>query len=120
MRLRMETHDTALRSKHDSSYSGKSPFKTLMEAMLRPLTMLLSHPILAISFLTVVRYGFMCILYTTLPQTFLLICNWQPKNIGYAYLGIAVRNLLGIVAEGVSDAIIKRRAPKEMGEWRIG
>jgi hypothetical protein len=77
-----------------------------------PLRMLLfSSPIFFTSLLTAIGYGWIYILYTTLPDTFMYTYNWAPKSIGLAYLGTAVRNLIGMLGGGVvSDALIKRRA----------
>lgn len=111
-RLRKLTGNSNLRSRLDNS-SVKSPYRVVFSAMLLPLNLLLSPPVLATSFLGAVGYGFLFILYTMFPQTFVFIYSWRPKNIGLAYLGNAVGNLLGMIAGGgISDAIVKSRARK--------
>jgi multidrug resistance protein len=112
-RQRKQTGNKELRSRLDVD-AGRSKLLVLRHAMLMPIRMLLFSPsILVISLITAIGYGFVYILYTTMPQTFLFGYLWDPKNIGLAYLGTAVGNLLGMVAGGgFSDAIVKRRAAK--------
>jgi multidrug resistance protein len=112
-RLRKETGNLKLRSKLEVN-EERSRLQVLQRAMSMPLRMLFFSPsIFMISLLTAIGYGFIYILYTTLPYTFLIDYEWAPKKIGLAYLGTAVGNLLGMVAGGgFSDAIVKRRAAK--------
>lgn len=112
-RLRKKTGNTGLHSKLDTNISiGK--LALLRRAMLMPLRMLFSSPsILLTSLITAIGYGYVYILYTTLPTTFLITYAWEPKKLGLAYLGTAVGNLIGMIAGGgISDAIVKRRAAK--------
>jgi multidrug resistance protein len=108
-RLRKQTGNENLRSRLDSNSSHR---QILRSAMLRPLKLLFLAPnVLLVSFLTAVGYGYMYILYTTLPAIWTMSYTWKPKNIGLAYLGTAVGNLLGMVCGGLaSDAIVKKRA----------
>jgi multidrug resistance protein len=110
---RRMTGITELRSKLDPE-AEKSKLLVLRQAMLMPFRMLFFSPsILVISLMTAIGYGFVYILYTTMPQTFIFGYLWIPKNVGLAYLGTAIGNLLGMVAAGgFSDAFVKRRAAK--------
>jgi MFS family permease len=109
-RLRKQTGKTSLRSKSDID-AGTGKMKAFRSEMVIPLRMLLfSTPIFFTSLLTAIGYGWIYILYTTLPDTFVYTYNWAPKSIGLAYLGTAVGNLIGMLGGGVvNDAIIKRR-----------
>jgi multidrug resistance protein len=109
-RLRSWSGNQALRSGLES---GLSPWQTFKTAMLRPLKMLLLPNILLISLLTATGYGFMYILYTTIPTTFTDIYHWKSKQTGYAYLGTAVGNILGLgIGAGIGGAITKKRAAR--------
>jgi MFS family permease len=111
VQLRKQTGNTSLQSKSDVD-AGTGKLKAFHGAMAMPLRMLLfSSPIFFTSLLTAIDYGWIYILYTTLPDTFMYTYNWAPKSIGLAYLGTAVGNLIGMLGGGVvSDALIKRRA----------
>ncbi|KAI4959130.1 hypothetical protein J4E86_002851 [Alternaria arbusti] len=82
--------------------------------MVMPLRMLfLSRPIFFTSLLTAIGYGSLYILYTTIPTTFVETYGWAPKNLGLAYLGTAVGNLIGMLGGGaISDSLVKRKALK--------
>jgi multidrug resistance protein len=101
-----------LRSRLDIK-SGSTKPKILARAMVMPLRMLATPPIFLVSLLTAVGYGWLYILYITLPHTFLFKYGWPSRNIGLAYLGTAVGNIVGmVVGVGVSDAIMKRKAAR--------
>jgi multidrug resistance protein len=103
----------SFRSRYDLD-SDTSKWKVLGTAMLMPLRMLvLSKTILLTSGLTAIGYGWIYILYTTLPRTFLITYAWEPKNIGLAYLGTALGALMGMIAAAkTSDAVVSRRKSK--------
>ena len=111
-RQRKETDNPHLRSRLDID-TETSKLKILSRAMVMPLRMLLSPSIFLICLITAIGYGWIYILYTTIPTTFLVSFGWAPRRIGLAYLGTAVGNLIGMVAGGgISDAIVKRKAAK--------
>jgi multidrug resistance protein len=115
-RLRSWTGNQALRS---GLGSGLSPWQTFKTAISRPLEMLLLPNVLLVSFLTATGYGFMYILYTTIPTTFTDIYHWKLKHTGYAYLGTAVGNILGlVVGAGIGGAFTKKRAAR--GDMKPG
>ncbi len=73
-----------------------SRLKIFNRTMLMPLRMLILSPsILIVSSLTGICSSFVYVLYITLPTTFVDFYAWQPKNIGLAYLGTAIGNLIG-------------------------
>ncbi|KAF2712769.1 MFS general substrate transporter [Pleomassaria siparia CBS 279.74] len=107
-RLRNRSGNQALRSGLESALSQR---QILTNAMLRPLKMLILPNVLLVSLLTAAGYGFLYILYTTFPTTFIALYSWEPRHVGYVYLGTAVGNILGLgLAAGLSEAIAKRRA----------
>ncbi|ORX95472.1 major facilitator superfamily domain-containing protein [Clohesyomyces aquaticus] len=108
-RMRKSTGNQNLRSKFASVLP---PGKHFVNVMLRPLKLLLFSPnIFLVSFITAVGYGYMYMLYTTFPSVFVLTYHWKPQNIGLAYLGTAVGNLLAMVIGGVvGDLWVKERA----------
>ncbi|KAI1592757.1 AraJ Arabinose efflux permease [Pyrenophora tritici-repentis] len=112
--LRKQTGDKTLRAKSDTG-PGANKIKAFREAMVMPFAMLFfSRPIFFTSLLTAVGYGYVYILYTTIPSTFLETYHWAPKKLGLAYLGTAVGNLIGMVGASVmSDSLVKRRALKD-------
>lgn len=108
-RLRKETGNPHLRSKLEVDMSRS---EILVTAMLRPLKMLFLSPnIFFVSLVVAVGYGYMYILYTTLPTTFVSNYGWAPKNTGLSYWGTAIGNILGMAIGGaLSDRIVKKRA----------
>ena len=117
VKLREQLQDDRLRSKFDFD-SHTTRKRILGRAMLMPLRILvLSKTILLTSTLTAIGYGWMYVLYTTLPSTFLITYAWSPRFIGLAYLGTAVGALVGMIAGAkVSDAVVNKR--KKEGDDR--
>ncbi|KAI4927898.1 hypothetical protein J4E85_006411 [Alternaria conjuncta] len=111
--LRKHTGNKDLRAKSDLD-AGTSKLVAFRTAMVMPLRMLfLSRPIFFTSLLTAIGYGSLYILYTTIPTTFVETYGWAPKNLGLAYLGTAVGNLIGMLGgAAISDSLVKRKALK--------
>jgi multidrug resistance protein len=112
-RLRKETGNNDLRARSDVE-TQTSKLEAFRAAMVMPLRMLLfSRPIFFTSLLTAIGYGYIYILYTTIPTTFTETYKWAPKKLGLAYLGTAVGNLIGTFGgAATSDSLVKRRAVK--------
>ncbi|KAI4945503.1 hypothetical protein J4E91_007845 [Alternaria rosae] len=112
-RLRKQTGNQELRARSDMD-AGTSKMAAFRTAMAMPLRMLfLSQPVFFTSLLTAIRYGYMYILYTTIPTTFVETYKWAPEKLGLAHLGTAVGNLIGMLGGGaISDGLVKRRAPE--------
>jgi MFS family permease len=108
-----QTGNKELRAKSDVN-TGTSKLVAFGTAMVMPLRMLfLSRPIFFTSLLTAIGYGYIYILYTTIPTTFVETYKWAPKNLSLAYLGTAVGNLIGMFGgAAISDGLVKRRALK--------
>ena len=86
-----------LRRKNACSPIHVDTVAAFRKAMFMPTYMLFSSPsIFLVSLLTAVGYGYVYILYTTLPTTILTSYAWAPKRIGLAYLGTAVGNFFGM------------------------
>ncbi|CAN9093565.1 unnamed protein product [Alternaria alternata] len=113
VRLRNETGNENLRARPDVD-TAAAKLEAFGTAMFMPLRMLfLSHPIFFTSLLTAIGYGYIYVLYTTLPTTFVETYKWAPKSLGLAYLGTAVGNLIGMLGgAAISDGLVKRRALK--------
>jgi multidrug resistance protein len=111
-RERKRTGNTHERSRLDIDSNTSRP-KEIGRAILMPVRLLAMPSIFLVSLITAVGYGWMYILYITLPTTFIEEYGWARKKLGLAYLGVAVGNLIGMaIGFGVSDAIVKRRAAK--------
>ncbi|KNG49455.1 integral membrane protein [Stemphylium lycopersici] len=110
-RLRKQTSNPELRAKTDV-HVEMGRLRAFRKAMAMPFNMLFfSRPIFFTSLLTAIGYGYIYILYTTIPTTFVETYRWAPKKLGLAYLGTAVGNLIGMLGGGaVSDGLIKRKA----------
>ncbi|KAF1932862.1 MFS general substrate transporter, partial [Didymella exigua CBS 183.55] len=110
LRRQKRAKDSPTRSRFDFD-ANTSRWKALGAAMLMPLRILIfSKTILLTSGLTAIGYGWMYILYTTLPGTFLTAYAWESKTIGLAYLGTALGALTGMIAgTKTSYAVINKR-----------
>ncbi|KAI5372111.1 hypothetical protein J4E82_009167 [Alternaria postmessia] len=111
VRLRNETGNENLRARPDVD-TAASKLESFGTAMFMPLRMLLlSRPIFFTSLLTAISYGYIYVLYTTLPTTFVETYKWAPKILGLAYLGTAFGNLIGMLGgAAISDNLVKQRA----------
>ncbi|CAI9638264.1 unnamed protein product [Alternaria burnsii] len=113
VRLRNETGNENLRARLDvGTAAGK--LEAFSTAMFMPLRMrFLSRPIFFTSLLTAIGYGYIYVLYTTLPTTFVETYKWAPKSLGLAYMGTAFGNLIGMLGgAAISDNLIMQRALK--------
>lgn len=121
-RLRKETGNPNLRSVRDT---GRTPQELFKFSIVRPLKMLFLSPIVFLLSLYVgVVYGYLYLLFTTIPTVFQLQYGFSSGSVGLAYLGIGVGSFLGLMVIGsTSDRLMKQLTAKNGGtpkpEYRL-
>jgi hypothetical protein len=113
-RLRKETGNQSLRSKLQTS---GSPSTLFWRAISRPLKMLSHSPIvLILSLYNSIVYGYLYLLFTTIPGVYEDTYGFSQGSVGLAYLGIGIGMLIGLAAFGTTtNAIMKRKAKSAEG-----
>ncbi|KAH7149750.1 major facilitator superfamily domain-containing protein [Dactylonectria estremocensis] len=114
-RLQKETENVKLRSVADTGRNPKDLFKF---AIVRPTKMLLFSPIVfLLSFYTAIVYGYMYLVFTTMPVLFEGQYGFSTGSVGLTYLGIGVGSLVGIIVAGATlDPLSKHLTKKNGGE----
>lgn len=109
VRLRKETGDPYLKSKMDNGLDSTQMFK---RAIVRPLKLLTLSPIVfSFSVFIAVVYGYLYLLFTTMPQVFGTQYGFSEGLIGLTYLGIGGGMLVGVSIFGVaSDRILRSKS----------
>ncbi|KAL1975421.1 hypothetical protein VTN31DRAFT_3813 [Thermomyces dupontii] len=121
-RLRKETGNQNLRSALDT---GRTPQDLFRFSIVRPLKMLFLSPIVfLLSVYVGVIYGYLYLLFTTIPTVFQIQYGFSSGSVGLAYLGIGVGSLLGLMVIGsTSDRLVKQLTAKNGGtpkpEYRL-
>jgi len=88
-------------------------------SFLRPLQMLFKSPIVFLfSLFIAIIYGYLYLLFTTIPIVFVGQYHWAEDITGLAYLGLGIGLLLGLVICGkMSDKIIIRMTKQNNGVY---
>lgn len=109
--LRKETGDQTLKSKYGSEFAFS---KVFARALTRPIKMLFFSPIvLLLSLYVAIVYGYLYLLFTTIPEVFIEKYGFSQGNVGLAYLGLGVGMMIGVAAVGtLSDYLLKRLTRK--------
>jgi hypothetical protein len=113
-RLRKETGNQNFRSKLQTSGSPRTLF---WRAISRPLKLLMQSPIVFIlSMYASIVYGYLYLLFTTIPQVYEEVYGFSQGTVGLAYLGIGIGMLIGLAAFGTTtNAIMKKKAKSPEG-----
>ncbi|KAJ3549677.1 hypothetical protein NM208_g378 [Fusarium decemcellulare] len=93
-RLRQETGNDRLRSKLDSGLTSKELFK---RCIVRPAKLLVFSPICTIFavYLALV-YGYLYLLFTSVPYVFEDTYEFSTKTVGLVYLGLGIGSFVGM------------------------
>ena len=93
MRLRKETGNPLLRSKHDK---GQTPAQLFRLSIMRPTKMLVGSPIVGIvSLFLAIAYSYMYLLFTTFTSVFETTYGFNAGEAGLSYLGLGIGSLVG-------------------------
>ncbi|KAK7229792.1 hypothetical protein V2G26_001962 [Clonostachys chloroleuca] len=112
-RLRKETGNESLRSKLESNIPKKELFK---RAILRPARLLIFSPICTIfAVYIMVVYGYLYLLFCSIPFVFQKSYGFSASITGLVYLGLGVGCLIGMAIFSIDSAIAMKRH-KETGE----
>ncbi len=110
-RLRKDTGNQGLRSKHDTGLTASALFK---RTIIRPLKMLFLSPIvMMMALFMAVVYGYLYLLFTTITEVFENDYGFSAGIVGLTYLGIGIGMFVGVGIFGVvSDKIVKSKSAK--------
>ncbi|KAL0942972.1 transporter C1529.01-like protein 10 [Colletotrichum truncatum] len=87
-----------------SSFRDKT--KLLRRGLERPIKLLLFSPVSAVLALYMgVVYGYLYLMFTSIPETFETIYGFTTQTVGLIYLGIGAGSILGLVYFGVASKL---------------
>ncbi|CZS82575.1 unnamed protein product [Fusarium graminearum] len=114
-KLRKETGNPKLRSALAKEITTKELFSM---AMVRPTKMLLFAPIVTLlSLYMALVYGYLYLLFTSMPTLFVKEYHFSSGSVGLAYLGLGMGSLIGLVISGAtSDPLVNYLTKKNGGE----
>lgn len=121
-RLRRETGHQNLRSALDA---GRTPRDLFIFSIVRPTKMLFLSPIVfLLSAYVAVIYGYLYLLFTTIPGVFEDYYGFSQGSVGLAYLGIGCGSLIGLCfLSAVSDRLFRHLTERSGGiskpEYRL-
>ncbi|KAF2645129.1 MFS general substrate transporter [Massarina eburnea CBS 473.64] len=109
VKRRMVTRNLPLRSRLEVR-SKMPPSRRFVQLQIRPFLVLRSLSVFFATCVAAVGSGFMYMVFITLTEVFTSEFHWKPENIGYAFTGIAVGNLVGILLGSLlSNMVVKGR-----------
>lgn len=113
-RLRKETANDQLKSKYEN---GLTHSEFLKRSIVRPVKMFWSPVVFVLSLYMAVVYGYLFLLFTTIPDVFEHKYKFHGGTIGLAYLGIGVGMISGLVIGGAtSDRIVTKLTERNGGQ----
>lgn len=117
-RLRHKTGNFALRSRLDDELSHK-PLRVLGRAAARPAKVTLLSPVnLVLSLISAYVNGLVFLLLTTVPFIFQTEYGFSVQEVGRAFMGYGVGNLVGLAGfTTLADRLVRRRTAK--GTFRV-
>lgn len=94
-RLRKETGNLALKSKH---HLGMAPTDLLKHSITRPMRLLARQPVVTIiAFFIGVSYAILFVMFTSITTVFQEHYNFSESVVGLAFVGLGVGSLFGVV-----------------------
>ncbi|KAF6823486.1 transporter C1529.01-like protein 10 [Colletotrichum musicola] len=106
-------------SSREASWSRLSLWKKtemLGHGLIRPIKLLLFSPISAVLAIYMgIVYGYLYLMFTSIPETFQLFYGFTTRTVGLVYLGIGAGSVLGLLYFGVAS---KRDALKQAKHHR--
>ncbi|KAF4164791.1 hypothetical protein CNMCM6936_008758 [Aspergillus lentulus] len=97
--LRKETNNPALYSIHDKTRPTKGIF---LFTLARPTKLLIRSPIVFLmSLFSSITYGYIYLMFTTIPSIFEAKYGFSPGLAGLAYLGLGAGCVIGLIVYGV-------------------
>lgn len=98
--------------------TGRTARENFKLAIVRPTKMLFLSPIVLLVALGVaIIYGYLYLLFTTIPQVFEEQYHFSQGSVGLAYLGLGIGSLLSLLIMGVtSDRLVRYLTTKNGGE----
>lgn len=121
-RLRRQTGNPYLVSALDTGRSSKDAFAS---AIVRPTKLLLLSPIVfSLSLYIAVLYGYLYLMFTTIPTVFEQVYAFSRGSLGLAYLGVGAGSIAGLVFQtACSDRLFHSLTSKHGGtpcpEYRL-
>lgn len=114
VKLRKDLQRSDLKSAYDS---GLSSSETIKQALIRPLKLLFTSPIvLLMSSYMAFIYGLLYLLFTTISQVFVEQYHFSTGTSGLSYLGIGIGFLIGLgVCGKLSDPLLARMTKSNGG-----
>jgi hypothetical protein len=106
-RLHKETGNSQLQS---TLHSGRTPRSLFIQSIVRPAKMLFLSPIVfLLSLFMAITYGYLYLLFTTIPKVFQENYGFTSGTVGLAYLGIGLGAIAAVILFGAtSDRLMKK------------
>jgi hypothetical protein len=107
LRLQKETGNPHLRSK---LHTGLPPPALFLQSIVRPAKLLFLSPIVfLLSLFMAIVYGYLYLLFTTIPAVFKDSYGFTSGTVGLAYLGIGLGAVSGVITfASISDRLMKK------------
>ncbi|RMZ92466.1 hypothetical protein DV736_g276, partial [Chaetothyriales sp. CBS 134916] len=108
-RLKKKTGNMDLRSVHQSH---RSPGDLFLLSIIRPTKMLFFSPIVfGLSLYIAICYGYLYLVFTTMPEIFESQYDFSHSSVGLTFLGQGAGQFMGLIGFGlVSDSMLKKAA----------
>jgi hypothetical protein len=113
--LRKKARDVRQQTGNESYHSQYDEIKTIKHQfgppVTRPLKLLLFSPIvLFLSLHTAITYGYIFILFTTVPNTFQKVYNFSHTGQGLSFIGLGVGLVIGVLISGAMSWFLTKMA----------
>ncbi len=106
--VRQQTGNESYYSLYDEVKSIKHQFAP---PVTRPLKLLVFSPmVLFLSLHTAITYGYIYILFTTMPNTFQNIYRFSHTEQGLSFIGLGLGLLIGLLISGIMSCILNRKS----------